>query len=235
MNTRDHLKQALPLIEKEIRYTFRDKSLLELAFIHRSYANENQKDTPEHNERLEFLGDAVLGIIVSDFLYKTLPNHPEGELSYLRSRLVEATVCTRYVQKIGSERFLLLGKGEAMNAGKGRATLLADLFEALMGAIYLDGGIEPAREFFFDFFEQEVQEIIEKPHRNFKAELQDYCQKRAQKPPQYEIVSEEGPDHMKTFFVEVSLDGKKLGSGEGQSKKQAEQQAAENAMQRIES
>jgi ribonuclease-3 len=105
-----------------------------------------------HNERLEFLGDAILGLIISDYLYSHLPDHPEGELSYLRSRLVEATACTLYLQKIGLERFLMVGKGESMNEGKGRGSILADLFEALMGAIYIDGGMETARNFFFTHF-----------------------------------------------------------------------------------
>ncbi|MCB1072004.1 MAG: ribonuclease III [Chlamydiales bacterium] len=230
MNTYDHLQKGIPLIEAQINYTFKDKTLITLAFIHRSFTNENRDIVDRHNERLEFLGDAILGLVVSDFLYSHLPDHPEGELSYLRSRLVEAPACTLYLQKIDLERFLMVGKGEAMNEGKGRGTILADLFEAIVGAIYIDGGIEAARSFFFDHFKEEVLSIIEKPHRNWKAELQDYCQKKYQKPPEYKVFKEEGPDHLKTFYVQVHLDQKELGDGKGSSKKEAEQAAAEDAI-----
>lgn len=230
MNTYDHLQKGIPLVEDQINYTFKDKNLIALAFIHRSFTNENRNVINLHNERLEFLGDAILGLVVSDFLYSHLPDHPEGELSYLRSRLVEAPACMLYLQKIDLERFLMVGKGEAMNEGKGRGTILADLFEAIMGAIYLDGGIEAARCFFFDHFKEEVLSIIEKPHRNWKAELQDYCQKKYQKPPEYVVLREEGPDHLKIFYVQVCLDQKELGKGKGSSKKEAEQSAAEDAI-----
>ncbi|QVL57458.1 MAG: ribonuclease III [Simkaniaceae bacterium] len=234
MNTYDHLQKGVPLIEAQINYTFKEKSLIELAFIHRSFTNENRDVIDSHNERLEFLGDAILGLVVSDFLYSHLPDEPEGELSYLRSRLVEAPACTLYLQKIDLERFLMVGKGESMNEGKGRGTILADLFEAIIGAIYLDGGIDVARSFFFDHFMDEVLSILEKPHRNWKAELQDHCQKNYQKPPEYAVFKEEGPDHLKIFYVQVHLDGKELGKGSGSSKKEAEQSAAEDAIMLME-
>lgn len=233
MNTYDHLKKGVPLIEEQINYSFKEKSYIELAFIHRSFANENRGRATGHNERLEFLGDAILGLIVSDFLYSHLPDQPEGELSYLRSRLVEASACMRYLQKMDLEKFLMVGKGESMNEGKGRGTILADLFEAIIGALYLDGGIEAARTFFFDNFKSDVLAIIDKPHRNWKAELQDHCQKKHQKPPEYQIIKEEGPDHLKIFFVKVFLDKRELGMGEGSSKKEAEQSAAENAINNL--
>lgn len=233
MNTYDHLRKGVPLIEEQISYTFKDKSLIELAFIHRSFTNENRKEAPHHNERLEFLGDAILGLIVSDFLYSHFPDRPEGELSYLRSRLVEAPACSQYLQKIDLERFLMVGRGESMNEGKGRGTILADLFEAVIGALYLDGGVEVARTFFFDNFKDDIFSIIEKPNRNWKAELQDYCQKKYQMPPTYEVMGEEGPDHLKVFYIRVSLKGEELGNGEGSSKKEAEQNAAENAIDNL--
>jgi len=233
MNTLDDFQQSIPLIESQIGYIFKDKSLIELAFIHRSFTNENRDLIAGHNERLEFLGDAILGVVVSDFLYSHLPNEPEGELSYLRSRLVEAPACVLYLQTIGLEGFLRVGKGEAMNEGKGRETILADLFEAVMGALYLDGGVEAARLFFFTHFEKQVLQIIEKPHRNWKAELQDFCQKSSQKTPEYVVVREEGPDHLKTFFICVKLEEKELGTGQGTSKKEGEQRAAENAVRTL--
>lgn len=234
MNTQYPLGKSIPLVEAQIRYTFKEKSLIELAFIHRSFANENRGIVGGNNERLEFLGDAILGLIVSDFLYNHLPDRSEGELSYLRSRLVEAPACMQYIKKIDLEQFLKVGKGESLNEGKGRGTILADLFEAVIGALYLDGGIEVARSFFFDHFEEEIFSIIEKPHRNWKAELQDYCQKKYQKPPIYHVIKEEGPDHLKSFFIEARLDGQEMGQGKGSSKKEAEQSAAERAIGRLE-
>ena len=233
MNTLDDFQEKIPLIESKIGYTFQDKSLVELAFVHRSFTNENRDLVEGHNERLEFLGDAILGLVVSNFLYSHFPNQPEGELSYLRSRLVESPACVRYLQKIGLESFLRVGKGEAMNQGKGRETVLADLFEAVMGAIYLDGGLEETRLFFFRHFEEQVLKIVKTPHRNWKAELQDFCQKNYQKTPEYEVIGEEGPDHLKTFFICVKLDEKELGQGQGSSKKEAEQHTAENAIRTL--
>ncbi|MDJ0651516.1 MAG: ribonuclease III [Simkaniaceae bacterium] len=196
----EHLRKDIPAIEAQIDYTFKNKTLIDLAFIHSSYASANGNAIDRCNERLEFLGDKVLGLIVSDFLYSYLPDQLEGKLSYLHSCLVEASACTLYLKKIALERFLMVGKGEAMKEGKGRETILADLFEAIMGALYLDGGMEAARRFFFDHFEDVVLSMIEKPQRNWKAELQDYCQKSYQKPPEYTIFKEEGPEHLKNFM-----------------------------------
>ncbi len=233
MHTLDHLHKGIPLIEKKIGYEFKEKALLELAFVHRSFANENREYTLGHNERLEFLGDSILGLVVSDFLYTHLPEATEGKLSYLRSRLVEAPTCALYLNELDLAHFLIMGKGEAMNVGKGRETILADLFEALMGAIYLDGGLEVAREFFFRSFEKNVQNILVEPHRNWKAELQDYCQKKYQRTPIYFLEKEEGPDHLKTFFSVVKIDEKELGQGTGTSKKESEQKAAMKAIKEL--
>lgn len=233
MQTIDQLRKKLPEVEEKLGYTFKNSCLLELALTHRSFLNENREAVSEHNERLEFLGDAILGLIISDFLYLRLPNCPEGELSYLRSRLVEAATCSYYLQKIDLEEALLMGKGESMNQGKGRATLLADLFEALIGAIYLDGGIESARTFFFNQFEADTLEILRRPHRNWKAELQDFCQKKYQTPPCYEVIKEEGPDHAKIFTIAVKHEDQILGEGTGSSKKEAEQSAAQHAIEKL--
>jgi ribonuclease-3 len=228
------MRENFSLIEKKIGYDFQDLTLLETAFVHRSFINENRGVVKEHNERLEFLGDAVLGLIVSKFLYTEFPELPEGDLSYLRSRLVEATTCAFYIEKMALERYILMGKGEAMNEGKGRLTILADLFEALIGAIYLDGGMEAAQTFFFDHFKEDILTIIRKPMRNWKAELQDYCQKNYQTPPTYEVVDEEGPDHNKTFYMIVKLGDEVLGQGIGSSKKEAEQKGAKEAVMKLE-
>jgi ribonuclease-3 len=233
MNPIEELRKRIPEIEERIGYTFNDKSFLELAFIHRSFTNENRSIVQGHNERLEFLGDAVLGLLVSNFLYLHLPKNPEGELSYLRSRLVEAFSCARYLMSLKLEPFVLMGRGESMNEGKGRTTVLADLFEALIGAIYLDGGMDSAHRFFFEHFRDDVLQIIEKPHRNWKAELQDYSQKIYQTPPEYVVIREAGPDHMKMFTIAVRVGGEEVGQGAGSSKKEAEQQAAERGIERL--
>ena len=157
MNQMEHLLQHISAIENKIGYAFKDRSLLMLAFVHRSFVNENRLVT-QHNERLEFLGDSVLGMLISDYLYRYLPSStPEGELSYLRSRLVEASSCVTYVQSLNVTSYVLLGKGERMNDGRGRESILADLFEAIIGAIYLDGGFDAAKNFLFRNFSPKLK------------------------------------------------------------------------------
>ncbi len=221
--------QHAPSIESKIGHVFNDRKLLVLAFIHCSFVNEN-RDITTHNERLEFLGDSVLGVLVADHLYRHFPTTSEGDLSYLRSRLVEASSCVLYIQKLDIDKFLLLGKGERMNGGRGRDSILADFFEALIGAIYLDGGLEAARHFIFKIFAEEIEAILQKPLRNWKALLQDHCQKQLQQTPVYKVLNETGPDHSKQFTMAVMLGNKELGQGSGSSKKEAQQAAAENAL-----
>lgn len=232
MKTLAQLFQNIPSIEGKIDYVFKDKSLLALAFVHRSYVNENQ-DIAQHNERLEFLGDSILGLIISEYLYHILPSTPEGDLSNLRSRLVEAGSCVIYVQKLNLEAYLLLGKGERFNDGRGRETILADLFEAVIAAIYLDGGLQAAQRFIFTHFHTEIEAILQTPQENWKALLQDYSQKKHQKPPVYKVISESGPDHSKQFKVWVYLNDQEAGEGLGSSKKVAQQAAAEDAVRKL--
>jgi ribonuclease-3 len=233
MQTIDELLRAAPSIEEKLDYSFKDRSRLLLAFVHRSFINENRQ-FQQHNERLEFLGDTVLNLAVSDFLYQQLPEAPEGDLSFLRSRLVDASTCVLFVHKLQVESFILLGKGERQNDGRGRETILADLFEAIVGAIYLDAGLEAAKRFLFDHFLEEIRNILKTPISNWKALLQDYCQKTFHETPLYEVVSESGPDHNKQYSVRVSIQGKELGIGEGNSKKIASQAAAASALARVE-
>ena len=230
MNPTETLISHFPTIEDRLGYVFSNKQLLVLAFVHRSFFNEHRDLIDEHNERLEFLGDSVLGLIISDYLYEYLPLHAEGHLSHLRSHLVEASSCVAYVQKLSLAEYVLLGKGERMNDGRGRESILADLFEALIGAIYLDGGLEEAKRFFFRHFYEDVEKALSAPLRNWKAELQDYSQKKHQKPPVYKVLKETGPDHSKIFHVIACIDDQEVGRGEGSSKKQAEQAAAEDAL-----
>ncbi|MCB1114369.1 MAG: ribonuclease III [Chlamydiia bacterium] len=232
MMTYDELLRKAPEIELRIDYPFKDKTLLALAFTHRSFCNEN-KDVSEHNERLEFLGDSILNLLIADYLYRYLPKTPEGELSYLRSRLVEASSCVLYVQKLQLESYLLLGKGERMNDGRGRDSILADLFEAIIGAIYLDGGLQAAKRFLFKNFSPEIDQILKTPVQNFKAQLQDKVQKQYKEGPVYDVIAETGPDHSKNFIITVSVQGEVIGKGEGNSKKEAQQNAAENGLKKL--
>ncbi len=227
----EDLIRKYPEIEKAIGYVFKEKLLLQLAFVHRSFYNENREKVPSHNERMEFLGDSVLGLIISDYLYNHLPDEDEGELSRLRAQLVEAASCARFLQKLSLSSYVLLGKGERMNEGRGRDTILADLFEALIGAIYLDGGLDAARGVFLTHFEGDLTTLVKEPLHNWKAELQDYSQKLYQKPPIYKVERETGPDHSKMFHVVAYLDDKEVGKGIGASKKEAEQAAAKDALE----
>lgn len=232
MTTLNDIRLHLAEIEEKLGYTFKDKELLILAFIHRSYVNEN-KQVFQHNERLEFLGDSVIGLLIADFLFCTMPTTPEGELSYLRSRLVEASSCMSYVHTLGVVPYLLLGKGERMNDGRGRESILADLFEAIVGALYIDGGLDVVRVFLFHKLKNDFDEILKTPIRNWKALLQDYCQKKYQEPPNYRLITESGPDHSKNFDIAVEINGQESGRGKGPSKKEAQQAAAKDALDKL--
>lgn len=232
MMSLDELRLKIPEIEDTLGYAFRNKELLVLSFIHRSYVNENKQAT-QHNERLEFLGDSILGLLIADFLYNSMPTTSEGELSYLRSRLVEASSCMGYAQTLNVQKYLLLGKGERMNDGRGRESISADLFEALVGAIYLDGGLQAVRSFLFGKLFKDFEAILKTPIQNWKALLQDYCQKKYQQPPEYKLVSESGPDHSKHFEITVEVGGQECGRGAGASKKEAQQKAAKQALENL--
>lgn len=229
----DTLQSSIPLIEGKIGYTFQDKDLIVTAFLHRSYLNENKELKLNHNERLEFLGDTVLGLIVSELLYTRFPEYKEGDLSFLRSRMIEAASCVSYLKSLDIEKFVLLGRGERMNDGRGRESILADLFEAIIGAIYLDGGFEVSKRFFLDHFQKEIESIIEMPVSNYKALLQDFAQKNYQQQPVYQVLGEVGPDHSKQFEVAVTVNGEVVGIGKGASKKEAQQEAARIAVEKL--
>lgn len=233
MDSLFELQKRLAEIEEKIHYTFVNKELLILAFVHRSFLNEHRNEVSQHNERLEFLGDSVLGLAVGDFLYHRLPNHPEGELSQLRSQLVDAAACAHYLQKLSLAEYILLGRGERLGEGKAKASILADVFEALIGACYIDGGMAAAKALLLGNFDAEIETAIGNPSRNYKAELQDYSQKKWQKAPVYQIIQEAGPDHAKVFHVMVSINDKEAGIGIGASKKEAEQRAALEALSKI--
>jgi ribonuclease-3 len=230
MNPLEQLKSRLDSLEEKLGYAFENKDFLVLAFVHRSFINEYKDGPLQHNERLEFLGDSVLGLVVADFLYHRLPAYPEGQLSQLRSRLVDANACAQYLYKLNLSEYILLGRGERLTEGKAKTSIGADVFEALLGALYLDGGLGATKSFLMFHFESDFEAVIGSPLRNYKAELQDLSQRQFQKTPVYKVIDETGPDHAKVFHVMVYLDDKEAGLGTGASKKEAEQRAAFDAL-----
>ena len=221
-------------LQERIGYRFRDGSYLEHAVTHASYANETLEKHHHlrSNERLEFLGDAVLSILTSEYLFLRYPTYPEGDLTKLRAALVCEEALSSFAAEIGLGEFLLLGKGEAANGGAGKPAILADAFEALIGAVYLDAAEEgkaAVRAFLTPFLETRVQKLP-MGGADCKSLLQVFLQKDGSVRPDYRVVSETGPDHAKTFSVEVYLDSNRIGCGSGTTKRQAEQEAAADAL-----
>lgn len=217
--------------EKRIGYVFRDKALLEAAFTHRSYLNENRATAREHNERLEFLGDAVLELVVTEFLYKKYPQKPEGDLTALRAALVNTQSIADAATKLGMNEFLLLSRGESKDTGRARGIILANAFEAIIGAIYLDAGYVPAYAFIESQLFHKTDEVVEKRlWQDAKSKLQEVSQEKLALTPTYEMVNQTGPDHDKRFVVAVYLGSDKTALGEGRSKQEAEQDAAQKAL-----
>lgn len=214
-------------IQEKIGYKFKEESFLYCALTHSSYANENQGRI-KSNERLEFLGDSVLGFLVAEYLFCNHKDQPEGELTKLRATMVCENSLSSFATKIDLGNSLMLGKGEINSGGRERPSILADAFEALIAAIYLDGGIEAAGNFVNRFvmgFSPERSSF-----NDYKTSLQEIVQKNPEETLEYVLISESGPDHDKTFEVEVHLNSNPIGKGKGRSKKQAEQQAAKEAL-----
>ncbi len=216
--------------ENIIKYTFKNKRLLTQALSHSSYANE-KKHPDGSNERLEFLGDSVLSIVVSEYLYKNLTNIAEGELTKLRASLVCEKSLHLFAQRINLGEYLLLGKGEENTGGRERPSILADAFEAVIAAIYLDGGFEAASRHILNFIPQDIEHWKKPVFNDFKTILQEIVQKNPEEKVEYSLVGEEGPDHNKRFVVEVCLNSNVIGKGKGKSKKEAEQMAAKEALE----
>lgn len=217
--------------EEKIQVGFKDKRLLETAFTHRSYLNENRAPGREHNERLEFLGDAVLELGVTEFLYKKYPQKPEGELTALRAALVNTVSISDAATKLGMNEFLLLSRGESKDTGRARGIILANAFEAVIGAIYLDQGYDAAYSFIDTQLFHKTEEVVEKRlWQDAKSRFQEMAQEKAGITPTYELMDQSGPDHDKTFVVAAYLGREKIAAGEGRSKQEAEQAAAEKAL-----
>ena len=217
--------------EKRIGHAFRDISLLETAFTHRSYINENRAPGREHNERLEFLGDAVLELVVTEFLYAKYPDKPEGDLTAYRAALVNTVSISDAAAKLGMNEYLLLSRGESRDTGRARAIILANAFEAVIGALYLDQGYVTAKDFIGKQLFHKTDEVVEKRlWQDAKSKLQEMAQDKSGVTPTYELVNQTGPDHDKRFTIAVMIAGSRVALGEGRSKQEAEQDAAQKAL-----
>lgn len=219
-------------LEEAIGYRFHNITLLQNALTHSSYANERWHDSLMSNERLEFLGDSILGMVVAEYLYRNFPNRPEGELTRMRADMVCETTLASVADRVGLGRHLLLGRGEEQGGGRTRNSILADAVESIIAASFLDGGVEAARGIIQRFILSDVP--VKKLHNiDYKTALQELVQQKKNQVLSYALVSESGPDHDKHFQVEVSLNGTVVGTGSGSSKKRAEQDAARAAMERL--
>lgn len=219
------------VFEKKIDITFKDKNLLRQAFVHRSYINENKDSKLDHNERLEFLGDAVLELAITDHLYKKYTDKTEGDLTAYRSALVNATTCAEVATKLGVNDFLLLSRGELKDTGRARQYILANTLESIIGAIFLDQGYEVAKDFILKNISPLIEDIIKKgTWIDAKSLFQEKAQDVEGATPVYKTTKETGPDHDKHFTVGVYLGKTLIASGDGQSKQDAEQAAARNAL-----
>jgi ribonuclease-3 len=221
-------------LQIELGYTFKDSLLLMKALTHSSHANEKNSGEGD-NEQLEFLGDSVLGFLVSDFLFRAHPGLTEGQLSKLKGFFVSSANLVKFAERLQLGAYLHLGKGEEKTGGRTKQALLVDALEAVLGAIYLDGGIEDARRVILRFFEPQIGEIEESPRQmtDFKTELQEQVQARHMGRADYRVAGEEGPDHQKLFMVDVIIDGESVARGVGLTKKAAEQAAARRALERV--
>jgi ribonuclease III len=220
-------------LQEQIGYTFSDVELLRLALTHPSVAHE-QGGTLRHNQRLEFLGDAVLGLAITCEVYNRFPNVGEGPLTKARARLVNGRTLAEQGRRLGIGEHLILSRGEELNSGRTRTSALADAYEALVGAVYLDGGFDPARDFVLRCFEDAFGDVPELSEtENPKGELQEILQSRSQSAPEYELTSVSGPDHDRDFESIVYHEGKELGRGRGKSKKAAESEAALDALAKL--
>ena len=218
--------------EDELIYQFTDASLMTTAMTHSSYANEHRDLHMQNNERLEFLGDSILGLVSADYVFHRYPNVPEGQLTKVRAAVVCEKTLYEVAKELGLDHHLLLGHGEEMGGGRQRPSILADSVEALIGAIYLDGGLEAARSFIMTFLPAKV-DLAEAGHafRDYNTALQEIVQKNRQETLQYRLSGESGPDHDKRFTVQVLLNSNIFAEGIGRSKKEAEQMAARSALE----
>lgn len=228
------MEERLLDFEQVIQFEFKDKKLLQQALTHTSYANENKSRKSLHNERLEFLGDAVLEIIVSEYLYFNYPKLSEGELTKFRAKIVCEPTLAFMAQKIDLGKYLYLGKGERISGGHERPSILSDAFEAVIGAVYLAGGLRQAKSVVRRILLENLSEYgVKDLFTDYKTQLQELIQSKSNSPLSYKIMREEGPAHNKTFVATVSHNNRVLGTGTGKNKKEAQQNAAKDALKSL--
>lgn len=220
-------------IEAKLGYEFKDKELLKTALTHSSYANENKKRNLECNERLEFLGDAVLGMVVANYLFRGQQKMPEGQMTRLRAELVCEQSLARVAEELQLGNYLLLGKGEEQGGGRKRHSIIADAVEAVIAAVYLDGGYEKASGIIYKFIIEPMEKGIAILVTDYKTALQEFVQRKSGQVLAYNLVDQSGPDHDKVFTFSVSLNGEVVGTGSGKNKKEAEQAAAGDALRKL--
>ena len=227
-------KKILTAFTKTIGIRFKSLELLNLSFMHRSISNESSLKI--NNERLEFMGDAVLGAVVADLLYQRLQDRPEGELARIKSVVVSEDVLSAVARELHLNTLLILGRGEELTGGRSKKALLADALEALIGAIYLDSGYKNAVAFISRFISVEIERVLENRHyQDYKSLLQEFCQRTYKNYPDYRLVDRSGPEHSRVFWIEVSVNGHVFGQAEGKSKKAAEREAARLAYEALSS
>lgn len=224
------MHRNLKQLQSELRLMFRNPDLLREAFTHSSYVNEHRIGQYKDNERLEFLGDAVLELTVSEYLFEMYPNRTEGELTKLRASIVCESSLVGFAEKLDFGSFVLLGKGEELTGGRNRPALLADVFEAFIGALYLDQGLDVVKNFLLQYVFPHLPKQGRLLMADYKTHLQEHTQQHSLGPVEYKIVNERGPAHEREFVAEVYIYGKLLGQGTGRSKKEAEQHAAAQAL-----
>lgn len=226
--------QNLHTLEEKLGYRFRDISLLEAALYHSSYANEHGGPGIESNERLEFLGDAVLGLVSAEHLYQKHPDLPEGGLTRIRAALVREESLHEVAQSLDLGSYLKLGRGEELGGGRDRPSILADATESVFAAVYLDGGMEEARALIHRvLLDKEQEEVVEERRHDYKSELQELAQRKPGQILRYELVEASGPDHAKVFTFHALLNGEPIGTGVGKTKKEAEQMSAKAALEKL--
>jgi len=224
----------LKKLNQKLEINFRDPAILKQALTHRSFLNEARGKNLQSNERLEFLGDAILGSVVSRWLYQSFTDYPEGTLTNLRSNLVKTTSLAKIAGRLGIGKFLLLSKGEKESGGQENVSLLADTMEAIIGAIFLDQGLETINQFIEKNFQPLLQELLNKGEfKDYKSLLQEKTQSQVNQLPQYQVINEKGPDHAKIFTVTVANEGRTLATAQGNSKQKAEQEAARLALEKL--
>ncbi len=221
-------------LEERINYVFKDKNTVLTAITHSSYANEKKARKLKYNERIEFLGDSVLGLTISEHLFKMYPELPEGELTVTRSKIVCESSLSRCASDIGLGELLLLGRGEELSGGRTKSSILSDAYEALIGAIYIDGGLEVAKEFILKHMDDIIKSSMQgKLFYDYKTQLQEKIQQKGEQQITYTVVDEKGPDHNKIFMTQIKINGLICGQGSGRSKKESEQSAAKDALDKL--